>query len=289
VAGWANSVPVRVGNAAFDQRQRDSFSTVLDAIAIHLAAGARLTATTWSIVDRLATALARAPFEPTNGVWELRHPQRLVTDELARWIGLDKAERIRRRHRPWTRRPEWRIARGDAWARVDAALDPATGMLPRSFDGPMVVDAATLLSVIHGFYPRASEVAGRLVRTTIATLEQGAFLRRQPLDPSDPDTIEATFVPVSWWAVTALATIGDVEEATRRANEMCIQLPPLLSEEWSVERGESLGNTPLLWSHTETARSLYHLQQERIRRRAGTIGLRVWSVGRSLRLRLRRR
>ena len=289
VAGWAGSVPVRVGNVAFGQRQLDSLATVLDAIGTHLSCGARLTGSAWSIVDRLATMLAEAPYEPTSGIWELRRPRLLVTDELARWIGLDTAERIRRRHRPWVRRPDWKIAKARTFRRVHAALDHDSGMLPRGFDGPRTADAATLLAVIHGFYPRTSDTARRLVRSTVAALEEGPFLRRQPQDPADPDTIEGAFLPASWWAVTALATIGDLDAAARRADDMCTQLPPLLAEEWDVGAQEALGNTPLLWSHTETARSLYRLQQARIRHRSGRVGLAVWRAGRILRVRLRRR
>ena len=285
IAGWANTQPVRVGNAAASQRQLDSPATVLDAIRTHLACGNPMTATTWRIVDRLATMLADAPFEPTSGIWELRQPQLLVTDELARWIGLDKAEQIRRRHRPWLRRPHWTRARHTAWKRVDATLDHDTGMLPQSFHGPPTVDAATLLAVIHGFYPRRSDKAKRLVHATVAALEEGPFLRRHPIDDTNPETREGAFIPVSWWAVTALATIGDLTTAHQRADDMCLHLPPLLSEEWSVEHDEPLGNTPLLWSHTETARALYHLHQERIRHRHGTPALKLWQTGRNLRLR----
>ena len=286
VAGWANSQPVRTGNAASTQRQLDSPATVLDAIHTHLGCGGRMTAATWGIVDRLATMLATAPFQPTSGIWEIREPQLLVTDELARWIGLDKAERMRRRHRPWIRRRQWTTARDAAWARVNATLDPNTGMLPQSFEGPAIADAATLLAAIHGFYPRRSEQARRLVRATVSLLEEGPFLRRHPIDDTDPDTIEGAFIPVSWWAVTALATIGDLDAARQRADEMCLHLPPLLAEEWSVEQDEALGNTPLLWSHTEAARALHHLHQERLRHRYGTFGLTIWRIVRHLRLRL---
>ena len=48
----------------------------------------------------------------------------------------------------------------------------------------------------------------------------------------------------------------------------------------------SLGNTPLLWSHTEAARSLHQLTRERIRHRYGTAAYRAWRIARYIRLRL---
>ncbi|MCU1401119.1 MAG: hypothetical protein JWN62_4228, partial [Acidimicrobiales bacterium] len=285
VAGWADSRPIRVGNAAKHQRQLDSISTVIDAISVHIEGGGRMTARAWSIVDRMATMLALAPFEPTGGIWELREPALLVTDELARWIGLDIALRLRRRFRPWARRPEWVRARDEAWQRVDDAFDEGRQMLPQRFDGPFIADGATLLAAIHGFYPRGSAQARAFVDATIAALEEGQFVRRNPRVEHGPSTFEGAFIPVSWWAVTALAVVGELERAEQRADAMCAQLPPLLSEEWSVEHNEALGNTPLLWSHTEIARSLHQLTRERFRQRYGSIAYRTWRAARYLRLR----
>lgn len=285
IDGWAGSVPIRLGNAAKDQRQLDSISTVIDAVRVHVECGGKMTATTWNVVDRMATMLAEAPFEPTGGIWELREPALLVTDEISRWIGLDIAVRLQRMFRPWLRRPTWRQVRDETWLRVDAAFDDEQQMLPQRFDGPFIADAATLLAVIHGFYPRRSQRARTLATATISALEEGAFLRRQRIVADDPSTHEAAFVPVSWWAVTALAVIGDLDTARQRADEMCAALPPLVAEEWSVEHGEALGNTPLLWSHTEAARSLHQLSREHVRRRYGPAGYRAWRMARYLRLR----
>jgi len=285
VTGWANSLPVRVGNAAKDQRQLDSITTVIDAIRVHIECGGRMTPSTWTVVDRMATMLAEAPFEPTGGIWELREPALLVTDELARWIGLDIAIRLRRVFRPWRHRPEWTRVRDETWLRVDAAFDEQRQMLPQRFDGPFVADAATLLAAIHHFYPPRSARAHALVHATVAALEEAPFLRRHARVERDPSTYEGAFIPVSWWAVTALAVVGDLDVARRRADDMCAHLPPLVAEEWSIEHDEGLGNTPLLWSHTEAARSLHQLTHERIRRRYGTVVYRAWRTARYLRLR----
>ena len=66
-------------------------------------------------------------------------------------------------------------------------------------------------------------------------------------------------------------------------------LPPLLSEEWDVEKRVCLGNTPLLWSHTEAARALYNLHTARIRKRFGAPGVAVYNVSRYVRIRFQRR
>lgn len=299
VAGWAESRPIRIGNEASGQRQLDSVAVVIEAVSVHVQCGGRMDRGTWSVVARLADLLADAPFEPTAGIWEFREPAYLSSEELARWFGLDRAVKLARWYRPWLRRSArvtaWVRGRDLARARVEAAIDPATGLLPQRLQpsplspGAVVVtDAAALIAALTGFFPADDERAVRLVRGTIASLEQGPFLYRYlPFDDGFRGR-EGAFVPASWWAVGALAAIGDVEEAERRADAMCAVLAPLQPEEWDVEAGEGLGNMPLLWSHMEAARALYLLQAARIRKRYGRIGLGLWRLSRFARLRLSR-
>ena len=182
IAGWADSTPIRVGNAARDQVQLDAVAIILDAVWTYAASGGPITRSTWRMVDDLASRLAETPFGPTSGVWELRVPQRLVSDEIARWHGLHCALRIRRWFRPWARRPTWTAARDATRQRVEAVIDPATGLLPQTFDAidsnTATVDAATLTAAINGLL--RGDRARRLVTATIESLQQGPFLRRYP-------------------------------------------------------------------------------------------------------------
>jgi hypothetical protein len=66
---------------------------------------------------------------------------------------------------------------------------------------------------------------------------------------------------------------------------MCAVLPPLQPEMWDAASGDALGNTPLLWSHAESARSLFVLQREELRSRVGTVGVAAWSAARVMQLR----
>lgn len=290
VAGWAASSPIRVGNDAADQCQIDALAAVLDAAWELRRRGGRRHRRIGRMVDAIADRILETPMGASNGIWEIREPALLVSEEVARWVALDRAIRVRRRRRPWSVPPRWVEQRDLARARVESAIEPSTGLLRQTFDdGPAIADASALLVAINGFFDRHDPRCARLVRETVAALEEGPFLRRY-LDAGD-DFVgrEGAFVPASWWAVSALAIIGDIEEAERRADDLCAQLPALLPEEWNVERAEGLGNTPLLWSHTEAARALFHLRDERIRRSFGTIGLTVGRFVRRVRHRVVRR
>ncbi len=102
--------------------------------------------------------------------------------------------------------------------------------------------------------------AGRLVTATLRRLEVGPFRYRYP--PGGDEGFhgrEGAFVPVSRSAVAALATVGRVEEASRRADDLCAALPRLMAEEVDPVSGENLGNAQLVWSHAEASRALYVL------------------------------
>ena len=289
VAGWADSRPVRTGNEASGQRQLDALASVLDAVWVYANSGGQLTDRHRAVVDELADRLTDAPFASTSGIWELRTPARLVSEELSRWHGLDRAIRLGRKTKQWQAPSKWSAAAAQARTRVEAVFDRNTGRLPQTFEpGDVTPDAATLQAAIAGFWRRDDPRLRRHVRSTIAALEEGPFLRRYPPADDGFTGIEATFVPASWWAVTALASIGDVEAAQQRADDLCAALPPLQPEEWDPLGAVALGNTPLLWSHMESARSLYRLEEAHWQRRIGRTGVALWARARALRLRIGR-
>jgi alpha,alpha-trehalase len=262
VDGWFGSGPVRVGNAAGAQLQYDAIGFVVDAIYVHVRKTRLLTRGTWAIVRALADRAAADDGELSNGIWELREPSALVSADIGRWLALDRAIRIARRHRPLApHRRVWKKARGAARDRVLGALRP-DGTLPQTY-GADRIDASALLLVMFGLVPARDPRAARLVDATVRALGSGPLLHRYPPDGSDGFSAgEAPFVPASWWAVSALAVLGR-PEAYDRADELCMMLPTLQPEEFDPARREARGNTPLVWSHAECARALFELDRQR--------------------------
>ncbi len=286
VTGWRGSRPVRVGNAAATQVQYDALGMVVEAVSVYLQQGGTLREETWRLVTTIADRCAEAPAERTSGIWELREPRRLVSADIGRWLALDRAIWIARGWRPLTRRGRWKRARAAARDRVLSALRDDGG-LPQSYDEDGVgADASALMAPLFRLLDRRDPRAARLVDATIRALGAGRFLYRY--EPGGDDGFagfEGAFLPASWWAVSALAAVGRVDEARRRADAMCAALPELLAEEVAPFGGESLGNVPLVWSHMEAARAMYVLDAAVRRERWGVVGLALWRVGRVLSLR----
>ena len=252
---------------------------------MHLQTGASLDDDTWRLVRVAADRAASAGRAPTSGIWELREPRDLISADIGRWICLDRAVWIARGWRPRARRRHWKRARHEIRERVLSAIGDDGG-LPQAYDGAPGPDASALMAVVFGMLSRRDPRAERLIRATIDRLGAGPFLYRyQPGGDDGFSGKEGAFLPVCWWAVSALATVGRVDEARARADELCARLPRLLAEEVDPQTGESLGNVPLVWAHAEAARAMYVLDAATLRDRFGAPALWAWRMVRYARLR----
>ncbi len=274
VRGWRDSTPIRVGNAAAAQIQYDALGFVVEAVSTYTREGGRLTTGMWKLVREIADRCARDDHTKTSGIWELREPRELLAADIGRWLALDRAIRIARRRRPWTRRRSWRRAKEELRARVLGALEP-DGRLPQQHGGSAdELDASALLIVMFGMLDGDDQRAAALVDAHLAGLSEGHHLRRySPIVDDGFSGTDATFVPCSWWAVTALVAIGRLGEAEERTNRLCADLPPLLAEEFDPSTGDSLGNVGLVWAHAELARALRVIEVARLRARWGDAGV----------------
>ena len=289
IEGWGGSRPVRVGNDAAGQLQYDAWGLVVEAVSVHLQTGGSLSGATWALVRTIADQIATEEPEASGGIWELRDPRLLLSGDVGRWLVLDRAIWIARLLRPTTPRRRWKQARAEARDRVLSALD-ADGRLPQSYGAGDRPDASALMVPLFGMLPRRDPRAARVISATLDDLGAGPFLYRYPPRGDDGFSgTEGAFLPVSWWAVSALAVVGRVDEAEAKMDQLCAELPHLLSEEIDPSNGTALGNVPLVWSHMELARALYLLDAARLRQRYGTPVLTLWRLARYGSLRWRSR
>ncbi len=294
VAGWGGAQPVRTGNAARSQVQHDALGLFVEAVSMHLQTGGPVDDATWAAVERIADGLSDLvladAIEPSSGVWELRDPKLLVSEDVGRWLALDRAVWIGRTRLRRTRR--WRKARDVLADRVLGAVRE-DGTLPMVYgepDGP--TDVTALFVPLFGM--RRGEQAQRMVLGTLDRLGAGPVLYRYEPGVTDGEAwdgllgSEGTFLPVSFMAVGALAAVGLRDQAHERLEALCALLPRLIPEMWDPVEDRSLGNVPLVWSHMELARAVYVLDALDRRARWGPVGFALWRVGRYLRLRRRR-
>ncbi len=290
VAGWGGARPVRVGNGAATQLQYDALGLVVEAVSVFLQTGGRLDEETWRLVRTIADEVAAEPARPSSGIWELRDERNLTSGDIGRWLALDRAIWIGRGWRPRARRRHWKRARAQVRDRVLGALR-SDGRLPQAYgEDPPRADAAALMVPMFGMLSRRDRRAHALVDAVLADLDAAPFLYRYEPDGHDGFSPgEGAFLPVTWWAVSALASLGRVDEARARLDQLCARLPRLLAEEVDPMTGAALGNIPLVWSHMELARALYVVDAAERRARWGPVGLWAWRLNRYAKLRWSRR
>ena len=253
LTGYEGARPVRIGNAAYDQRQNDVFGAVLDSILLHTRRSKILPRNLWPIVVAQAECASRVWQQPDQGIWEARgKPRHYVSSKLMSWVALDRAAKL----------AEIRGDPGKAAAWADTAEQIRTDILTRGVDDRGVLrqhydtdalDASILLAAIFGFLPPSNE---RLRNTVIATadeLTEDGFVLRYRTDETDDGMSgkEGTFVICSFWLVSALAVVGDVPRARDLMERLLRIASPLglYAEEFEAGTARHLGNFPQAFSH----------------------------------------
>ncbi|MGH9035230.1 MAG: glycoside hydrolase family 15 protein [Acidimicrobiia bacterium] len=252
--GYADSRPVRIGNAAADQHQLDGYGWVLDAAWLLSRAGQRLYSETWRALRGFADQVAACWAEPDAGIWEIRgDAAHHVHSKLMAWLALDRALRIAEHHRTSPRRRARWEAQRDAIAADVAArgFDPEKGSYTRAY-GSGDLDAAVLVLPLLGLEPPGSpRVLGTIAAIRRELGAGGPLLYRYPPGTDGLPGTEGAFLPCSFWLVQALAKAGRAAEAARLFDELLELASPvgLFAEEIDATTHEHLGNYPQALTH----------------------------------------
>jgi GH15 family glucan-1,4-alpha-glucosidase len=116
--GYADSQPVRVGNAAYDQVQLDVLGEVLDGLYLF----DRVQAISWELWQALGKQLdwlADHWRQPDSGMWEFRGArQQFVSSKLLVWVAFERAGRLARRRGLPGDHERWRAEADEAYTWV---------------------------------------------------------------------------------------------------------------------------------------------------------------------------
>ncbi|MEJ0069129.1 MAG: glycoside hydrolase family 15 protein [Pseudomonadota bacterium] len=252
-AGYLDSLPIRIGNAARHQQQHDIYGELLDMALLYRALGGRFDDQERSSLGFLADEAARVWRLPDHGIWAIRAPPRhFVYSKVMCWVALDRAIRL--------------FGDNGSWSRERAAIVGAIhehgmqdGHLVQAFGAPHL-DAALLIVPWLGF-PLDKPVLRRTVEAIIESLRDGDYLRRYRAD----DGIEGqdgAFLMSSFWLIDALLLLEREREAGAlfdrllgRANDL-----GLFAEEIDPDSHAFLGNFPQAVVHLAVINTGMRLQ-----------------------------
>ena len=269
--GYENSAPVRIGNAAVNQRQLDVYGEVIDALTLGRRSGIAVDRHAWSLQRALLGFLEKHWSEPDEGIWEVRGPRRhFVHSKVMAWVAFDRAASIAASEMPGPAE-KWRnLAQQIHQEICKLGYDAKRGAFTQYY-GSAELDAAVLLIPEVGFLPPDDPRVISTVEAIQRELMQDGLVRRYQLPAatdaqSSPDGLtgtEGAFLACSFWLANALHMIGRDDEAGQLF-ERLLELRNdvgLLSEEYDPRYRRQVGNTPQAFSHVPLIQAALNLDQ----------------------------
>jgi alpha,alpha-trehalase len=253
LTGYAGASPVRVGNGAFDQRQNDVFGAALDSILLDTNRSGRLPRRLWPIVQTQAECATRVWKEPDQGIWEARgKPQHYVSSKLMCWVALDRAAKLGEIRGDTESQQKWAAVAEEIKRDILENGVDDRGVLRQHYETD-ALDASTLLAALFGFLPRDDERLKASVMAISNELTEDGFVLRYKTGETDDGLSgkEGTFLICSFWLVSALAIVGELQMARDLMERLLRVGSPLglYAEEFDAETGRHLGNFPQAFSH----------------------------------------
>lgn len=260
--GYEGSKPVRIGNAAAEQRQLDIYGEV--ASLLHYARGEKLLRNganielEWELLNHLEKIWR----EPDEGIWEVRGPRRQFThSKVMCWFAFDSA--IKRCERFGLKGPleRWRAVREEIYKDVCRnGFNAEIGSFVQSY-GSENLDASLLMIPKVGFLPVTDERVQGTIRAIEKRLLRQDFVLRyntsEDIDGLPPG--EGVFLPCSFWLADIYFLSGKYEQG-KQLFEKLMQLRNdvgLFSEEYSPGEKRLVGNFPQAFSHVAFLNTIF--------------------------------
>jgi alpha,alpha-trehalase len=253
LSGYVGARPVRIGNGAFDQRQNDVYGAALDSILLHTQRSQRLPRRLWPIVQQQAEGALRVWREPDQGIWEARgEPQHYVSSKLMCWVAMDRASKLAQIRGDRELAATWAATAEEIKADILEHGVDARGVLRQHYETD-ALDASTLLAAIFGFLPGDDARLRASVLAIADELTEHGFVLRYKTGETDDGLVgkEGTFLICSFWLVSALAIIGELQRARDLMERLLREASPLglYAEEFDADTSRHLGNFPQAFSH----------------------------------------
>jgi GH15 family glucan-1,4-alpha-glucosidase len=263
LSGYEGARPVRVGNGAFDQEQHDVWGALLDSVYLHTKSRDHLPERIWPILKKQVDSALRKWREPDRGIWEVRgDPKHFTSSKLMCWVAADRGARLAEMRDELEYAARWQSAAEEIRQDIlDNAIDDR-GVFCQHYDTD-ALDASVLLMVMTRFLPSDDERIRATVLAIADELTQDGLVLRYRVDETDDGLAgeEGTFTICSFWLVSALVEIGEVERGRNLCEKLLAHASPLglYAEEIDPRTGRHLGNFPQAFTHLALINAVMHV------------------------------
>jgi GH15 family glucan-1,4-alpha-glucosidase len=254
LAGYENTKPVRIGNAAYSQRQNDVFGYLLNIIHQYyefFPGTLDELEDIWEIVRNICRTISTHWEKPDKGIWEIRSGEKhYVFSKVMSWVAMDRATKIATSlNKPYY---------AETWGGI--ANDIKEDVFKKGWKEKLQtftqtycnseLDASLLLMAEYGFIsPDDMRYKKTVMAVKNALFYNGLVYRYK--NPDDFGKPMSSFTICTFWLVQALFRIGLEEDAKIIFEDLlaCSNHLGLFSEDIHFTTKRLLGNFPQAYSH----------------------------------------
>ena len=254
LSGYKNSRPVRVGNAAFIQKQNDIYGILVDAIHYQIEKYINENdkhEELWSIVKNIVWVVDNNWKMPDKGIWEFRQEdQHFTFSKLLCWVAVDRAIKISELIQGGKSAKKWKSLRSEIYNDIiENAWSDEKQAFTQSY-GAEHLDASVLLMEPYGFIDAKDTRYVKTVKAIERELSiEGLLFRYKNVD--DFGTPSSSFTVCTFWFIDSLYKIGEKEKSKLMFDKLLSYSNHLglFSEDIDFKSKRLLGNFPQAYSH----------------------------------------
>lgn len=264
--GFAGSQPVRIGNAAYLQRQIDIYGEIADAMHHARRGGLAPADAAWAVQRALTEHVEKIWSQKDEGIWEVRGPRRHFThSKVMAWVAVDRAITAAECFGLDGPVERWRQLRQRIHDDVcHHGFNRKLNSFTQSY-GSTALDASLLMLPLVGFLkPEDPRARGTVDAIGRELMHDGFILRYHTLYTDDGlHGCEGAFLACSFWYADNLLLMGRRSEAEAMFERLltCRNDVGLLAEEYDPRARRQLGNFPQAFSHVALVSTAYNLER----------------------------
>lgn len=261
--GYDGARPVRIGNGAYNQNQHDIWGTMLDSVYLHVRSRDQVPETLWPLLKRQVEEVVENWRHPDRGIWEVRgEPQHFTSSKIMCWVALDRGAKLATLHGERAYAAQWAAIADEIRDDVLAHGVDDRGVLTQRYGHP-ALDASLLLAPLLRFLPADDDRVRATVLAIADELTEDGLVLRYRVEETDDGLSgkEGTFTICSFWLVSALVEIGELDRAKQLCERLLGFASPLklYAEEIDPKTGRHLGNFPQAFTHLALINAVVHV------------------------------
>ncbi|MDV8067550.1 glycoside hydrolase family 15 protein [Rhodococcus sp. IEGM 1366] len=263
LSGYDGARPVRIGNGAFDQKQHDIWGTMLDSVYLHIRTRERVPEALWPLLKRQVEEAIKHWRQPDRGIWEVRgEPQHFTSSKIMCWVALDRGAKLAEMQGEKSFAQQWSAIADEIKEDILTHGVDSRGVLTQRY-GHNSLDASLLLAPLLRFLPADDPRIRATVLAIADELTEEGLVLRYRVETTDDGLSgeEGTFTICSFWLVSALVEIGELERAKHLCERLLGFASPLklYAEEIDAHTGRHLGNFPQAFTHLALINAVVHV------------------------------